>query len=233
MAMAGNARGGGGPVDPGDAGEFESELALIDGDERLPWLESDDELEQPGIDSGRVIAFALLGLLGVLLVLGVLWLLLRDESTRAPLADGSVIQAPAEPYRTRPDNPGGRQVAGTGNASFEVAEGLRVEGKIVASPAPSPSAAQDQAADGKIVPPAPSGVGVQVGAYASRAAAEAGWATLIGRLEPLQGHSHRVVEGVADSGTIYRLQALAGSVAEAQALCQAIKASGGDCQVKR
>jgi hypothetical protein len=42
-----------------------------------------------------------------------------------------------------------------------------------------------------------------------------------------------VVEGVADSGTIYRLQALAGSVAEAETLCQSLKAAGGDCQVKR
>jgi hypothetical protein len=42
-----------------------------------------------------------------------------------------------------------------------------------------------------------------------------------------------VVEGVADSGTIFRLQALAGSVAEAETLCRDIKAQGGDCQVKR
>jgi hypothetical protein len=233
MTMPGNGRGGAGPTDPGDAGEFESELALVDGDERLPWLESDDELDQPGVDTGRVVAFALLGLLAVLLIVGVLWLLLRDEGARTPLADGSVIQAPVEPYRMKPDNPGGRQVAGTGNASFEVAEGLQVEGKIVASPAPAPTTGGEQAEEGKTAPPAPSGVGIQVGAYASRAAAEAGWATLIGRLEPLQGHNHRVVEGVADSGTIYRLQALAGSVAEAETLCRNLKAAGGDCQVKR
>jgi hypothetical protein len=78
-----------------------------------------------------------------------------------------------------------------------------------------------------------SGIGVQVGAYSTRAAAEAGWTQLSGRIEPLQGRSHRVVEGTADSGTIYRLQAVAGTVAEADALCRSIKASGGDCQVKR
>jgi hypothetical protein len=42
-----------------------------------------------------------------------------------------------------------------------------------------------------------------------------------------------VLQGTADSGTIYRLQAVAGSAAEADTLCRAIKASGGDCQVKR
>src|SRR5690606_30052908 len=112
-------------------------------------------------------------------------------------------------------------------------------GKIVEdTPVPSAgssasASAAKPAGEGTIVPAATGAIGVQVGAYASRAAAEAGWATLIGRLEPLQGHNHRVVEGIADSGTVYRLQALAGSLGEAQTLCQSIKAAGGDCQVKR
>lgn len=239
MAMPGHTRGGDGAAGAGDADEFESELALIDGDERLPWLEADDELEQPGIDTGRVVAFVLLGLLAVLLIVGALWLFLRDKTGGAPVADGSVIEAPAEPYRTRPEDPGGRQVAGTGNASFKVAEGRQVEGKIVEdTPVPSAgssasASAAKPAGEGTIVPAATGAIGVQVGAYASRAAAEAGWATLIGRLEPLQGRNHRVVEGIADSGTVYRLQALAGSLGEAQTLCQSIKAAGGDCQVKR
>src|SRR5690606_28091634 len=149
---------------------------------------------------------ALLGLIAVLLIVGTLWLVLRDKSGGAPVADGSIIEAPAEPYRTRPEDPGGQQVAGTGNASFEVAEGLQVEGKIAESPPVSAGDGAGQAEQGKVVPLAESAIGVQVGAYASRSAAEAGWVTLIGRLEPLQGRSHRVVEGVADSGTIYRLQ---------------------------
>ena len=70
--------GGAGPVDLDDEGEFESELELTGGDERLPWLESDEEPEQPGVDTGRVIAFALLGLLAVLIAVGALWLFLRE-----------------------------------------------------------------------------------------------------------------------------------------------------------
>ena len=80
MAMPGSGRGGDGPADLGDDGDFESELALIDGDERLPWLESDDELDEQGVDTGRVVAFALLGLIAVLLIVGTLWLVLRDKS---------------------------------------------------------------------------------------------------------------------------------------------------------
>ena len=226
--------GGAGPVDLDDEGEFESELELTGGDERLPWLESDEEPEQPGVDTGRVIAFALLGLLAVLIAVGALWLFLREDGSEALVADGSVIEAPDEPYRTRPDDPGGQQVAGTGNTSFEVAEGRQVEGQIAEVPPPSPSIDLEQAEGSTPEPtPATSSVGVQVGAYLSRAAAEAGWSTLTARLEPLQGRSHRVVEGMADSGRVYRLQALAGSVDEAQTLCESIKAAGGDCQVKR
>jgi hypothetical protein len=42
-----------------------------------------------------------------------------------------------------------------------------------------------------------------------------------------------VLQGTADSGTIFRLQAVAGSASEADTLCRSIKAAGGDCQVKR
>ena len=81
--------------------------------------------------------------------------------------------------------------------------------------------------------PRPRGIGVQVGAYSSREAAETGWTTLSARIEALQGRNHRVVQGTADSGTIFRLQAVAGTVAEAETLCRSIKSQGGDCQVKR
>lgn len=213
--------------------EFEREFAFADSDERLPWLESDDDdLEQASVDTGRIASFLALALLVVVLIAGTLWFFLR-EKPEALVADGSVIEAPDEPYRTRPENPGGRQVAGTGDTSFEVAEGKRVEGKIVEPAAPSPSIDREQA-QGDAAPAAPSGaIGVQVGAYLSREAAEAGWSTLSARLEPLQGRNHRVVEGMADAGKVFRLQALAGSLAEAQALCATIKSSGGDCQVKR
>src|SRR5688572_30878164 len=92
--------------------EAEEELALADGEERLPWLESEDDYEQPGVDTGRIIAFAAVGLLGVVLLLGLLWWFTGDRTDEAMVADGSVIEAPDEPYRTRPDDPGGQQVAG-------------------------------------------------------------------------------------------------------------------------
>lgn len=213
--------------------EAEEELAFADDEERLPWLESDDEPEQPGVDTGRIVAFAAVGLLALVLILGTVLWFTSDRAGDAPVADGSVIEAPDEPYKTRPDDPGGREVAGTGETSFEVAEGRTVEGRIAGSGVvPAPSIDREQA-KGPEAQATASAIGVQVGAYSSRQAAEAGWSTLSGRIEALQGRNHRVLQGTADSGTIYRLQALAGTVAEAETLCRSVKAQGGDCQVKR
>jgi hypothetical protein len=223
-------RDGDEPVDLGeDAILAEEELALP-ADERLPWLESDDDYEQPGIDTGRIVAFVATGLLIALVLAGGLWWWLSGRSQQELVADGSTIEAPDEPYKTRPEDPGGMEVEGTGDTSFEVAEGEQVEGRLASDGAPAPSIDREQA-DSADEPA--SGIGVQVGAYSTRAQAEAGWSTLAGRLEPLQGRSHRILEGTADSGRIFRLQALAGTVAEAETLCRGIKAAGGDCQVKR
>ena len=237
MAMPG--RGGGDePVDDEGFDEPEAQLALADGEERLPWLESDDDYEQPGVDTGRIVAFAAVGLLAIVLVLGAVWWFTSDRTDENLVADGSTIEAPDEPYRTRPADPGGREVAGTGETSFEVAEGETVEGRIAETEVPAPSIDREQTATPSPSPSvtataASGGIGVQVGAYSSRAAAEAGWSTLSGRIEALQGRSHRILQGTADSGTIYRLQAVAGSVPEAETLCRSIKSEGGDCQVKR
>lgn len=218
----------------GTANDLEAELALADGEERLPWLESDDEFEPAGVDTGRIVAFAAVGLLVLVLLLGVLWWALRDDSGQELVADGSVIEAPDEPYKSRPENPGGLRVEGTGDKSFEVAEGKTIDGRIAGSGVvPGPSIDRQQEGADDEATPAATGVGVQVGAYSTKEQAEAGWSTLSRRFDSLQGRSHRVVQGVADSGTIFRLQALAGSAEEADTLCRALKAQGGDCQVKR
>jgi cell division protein FtsN len=226
-----------------DAFEAEQELALADANERLPWLESDDDEEEGQVDTGRLVAFAIILTMALVIVLGGLWYFTREKPDGSLAASGDTIAAPPGPYKVKPANPGGREVAGTGDTSFEVAEGHQVDARIAESPAPGPSISTAASASPSPSPKpsasasassAPSGaVGVQVGAYSSKAQAETGWTQLSGRLAPLKGHSHRVVEGTADSGTVFRLQALAGNAAEADALCRAIKSAGGDCQVKR
>ena len=84
-------------------------------------------------------------LLLIVLLLGAVWFFTRDPGAGAVIADGSTIEAPDEPYKTRPDDPGGREVEGTGDTSYEVAEGQQVEGQI-APGVPVPSIDRQQAA---------------------------------------------------------------------------------------
>jgi hypothetical protein len=221
-------------LDTGD-----SELDLADTD-NLPWLESDaDDDEAGGLDISQILAFA--GALVVLLaaVVGAVWYVSNRASSADVVADGSVIEAPAGPIKERPEDPGGKQFAGTGNVAPLVGEG-ETRDAVVAAPAvpatpapkPSPSASASAAAAAKAPAVDMSGVGVQLAAYSSRARAEQGWSDLARRTEVLSGVKHRVVEGKVDIGTVYRLQAVAGSRAEAEKLCAALKADGLDCQIK-
>lgn len=227
------------------------QLDLGEDDVRLPWLEGDDEDqedEKSGFGQGAMLVLA--GLAALTVILGsVVWALRgRDE---APLvADGGVIAAPKEPYKVKPENPGGEVVAGTGDTSFAVAEGQSRAPQIDGRPVDADDAAakskvpapgfETMAPTPKTVPqpgaapsPVPAGgVGVQVGAYSSREAAEAGWTALKSQYAPLAAVSHRVVQGKADIGTVYRLQAVPGDAAAARTLCSGMKGAGLSCQVK-
>lgn len=206
----------------------------LDEDERLPWLESaDDEDDAGAVDIARITRFAFLGIAVMALIGGGLWLTGRSPSADA-VAEGGVIKAPAEPYKAVPTDQGGKTYAGTGDSVFVVSEGknpaarLNEGGAPVTAPLPGPSLAA-----GANAPAETGGIGVQVGAYSSQALAEAGWQRLSGANEALGGLRHRVVEGSADIGTVYRLQAITADTAAANALCSALKAKGIACQVKR
>lgn len=223
-------------------------------EERLPWLESADDIEaEPhGRGSARLImAVALAVLLLLALVAAVYWLTHRGKS--AVPADGSVIEASTTPYKVAPNYPGGKQFAGTGDASFKVSQGEHPDASLAGSagttppPAaatPSPAPAASGSAPAKPAPaPAPAqapaahvaggGVAVQVGAYSSSSRAESEWSKLVSAHDQLQGVGHRVVEAQADIGTVYRLQALAGDLAAANSLCSRLQAVGVKCQVKK
>lgn len=215
-----------------DAAAAEAEqLALEDSAEHLPWLEGDDDYEPQGVDTGRIAAFAVIGLIIIGLVVGGIWWMSRDKADSALVADGSTIAAPEGPYKSKPDNPGGKEFAGTGDTSFAVGEGQTREGKLAQDSDPRPSI--DTQAASPVATAAKGGVGVQVGAYSSKETAEAGWTKLVQQYPVLSGNSHRVIEGQADIGKVYRLQAVAGNVEAAKSLCDRFKAAGGSCQVKQ
>ena len=229
-----------------DVDDAEAALGLADTD-NLPWLESgDDDEDAGGLDPGQIMLFAagLVALLGA--VVGGVWYVSNKAGGGELVADGSVIAAPEGPIKQRPDDPGGKQFAGTGNVAPVVGEGGSRPAVVAeaplpplpgdpAKPAPAPTAAAT-----KPVPVSPSagtapatgGVGVQLAAYGTRARAEQGWTDAQKRTDALAGVKYRVVEGKVDIGTVYRLQAVTGSRAEAEKLCAALKADGVDCQIK-
>jgi len=245
---------------PSQDGQGEGQLPLTDDDDvSLPWLEGDDDGEDyEGYGAGQLLSLVMLGLAVLALVVGAIWWLTRkgDDSGEV-VADGSTVAAPAQPYKQRPDDPEGKTFEGTGDTSFAVSEGQTRPARLgeEAQPGTAPAAKSpaapgaapggpagakpgfDPAATGAApaaaaAAPAASGVGVQVGAFSTREAAEAGWSKLAGKHSALSGVSHRVVEGQADIGKVFRLQAVSGDAAAARALCGRLKAAGVNCQVK-
>jgi hypothetical protein len=226
-----------------DVDDAEAALGLADTD-NLPWLESDDDDEDAGgFDPGQIMLF-IAGMVGLLAaVVGGVWYISDKAGGGELVADGSVIAAPEGPIKQRPEDPGGKEFAGTGNVAPVVGEGGS-RPAVVADAAPQPSApgaaAQPAATPTKPVPATPSagtapatgGVGVQLAAYGTRARAEQGWTDAQKRTDALAGVKYRVVEGKVDIGTVYRLQAVAANRAEADKLCAALKADGVDCQIK-
>lgn len=231
----------GAPANGGWGGQPPETARLQFGDEevRLPWLEGDgdDEDEYTGYSGGQVIALLAMGLLALAVIGGGIWWAMSHRQSQALVADGSVIPAPKQPYKEKPKDPGGKTFAGTGDTSFAVSEGQTRQARLGQSGTPkpvepSPSASPAAAKSAAPAAAVPSGVGVQIAAYSNRTQAEAGWTRLSSQYEILSGLTHRVVEGQADIGTVYRLQVVAGDSSAAHGLCGRLKAAGLACQVK-
>ena len=240
--------------DPADHGR----LALGE-DERLPWLDSADDVDHQPRESGRFVGFIAIGMIALAALIGGIYWLSHGQSPSAQ-ADGSLIEASKAPYKVEPANPGGKTFQGTGDSSYKVSEGKHPDGSTVAAAAgakgtEAKDAEADKAADAKSSAAGPTdakpaatkpaatkpavagggaqdGVGVQIGAFSSHAAAEAAWSKLLAQYSALSGHGHRIVEGTADIGTVFRLQALAGDAGAANALCSTLQGAGLHCQVK-
>jgi len=228
--------------------DADGELDLL-ADDSLPWLEADED-EEGGSDNTQIILLGLI-LLGILIAaVGTVWLFGSKVSEGELTADGSVIAAPQGPIKERPEDPGGKEFAGTGTVAPIVGEGGTPEGvmntdenAIVGNGAGAATAANSdsggaeqgnaQAGGSSQATTSQSGVGVQLAAYSSRARAEQGWNDLSRRTSALSGLRYRIEEGKVDIGTVYRLQAVASDLAAANSLCASLKSDGIECQVKR
>lgn len=98
-----------------------------DGDDRLPWLETVDEDYDERPRGGRVFLYVFLALLLVGLGLLGYYLVTRYQGQAG---DGTLIKAPAGDYKVKPDEPGGMQVEGQGDAAFATSQGAASNASI-------------------------------------------------------------------------------------------------------
>jgi hypothetical protein len=209
------------------------------GDDALPWLEAvEDEDEPPAVSARKMLAALALVLLGVAIVAGTLfWLGRQDTGTGPP----QLIKAEPGPYKVRPDDPGGLDVAGDSGTAYATGAGEDSDAQLDVSklpePPPSTDAVETPAPPKPVVAEAPKpapaptpgakGTIIQLGAYGSTAKAETAWRLLSSRF-PAVASLNKIV--VPFSGG-YRLRASAGSPAEARAACRAVVAGGENCFV--
>lgn len=101
--------------------------------DRLPWLESDDDEDYTGVDARRVVVAVAAGLALMASIVGGVWYVSHRKAAGAPVADGSLIQAPVGPWREAPKDPGGKQFDGTGDTSFAVSQGQNRPAQLAAN----------------------------------------------------------------------------------------------------
>ena len=138
----------------GGARDEAEELAFTQQDARLPWLEADDDFEEPGMPGGRKAALVIIAVLALAVIGGGGYWLLQQGPGTAVVADGSTIEAPKGPYKMKPADPGGTTALGTGDTSFAVAEGRRPANRVAgaenaALPSVEPEDGEAPAASGR------------------------------------------------------------------------------------
>ena len=207
-------------------------------DRQLPWLQAVDDEDEPRGVSGRKMLAALLVVLAAAAIVAAtfFWLGRRDSEVLGP---PQLIRAETGPYKVKPADPGGLDVAGESETAFETSAGEDKDsqldlGAMAEGPAAKPPLPAAPSATTEPKPPAAapaptsaSGSVIQLGAFKNKAQAERAWTALSTRFPSVAAMGKLVVPF---SGGI-RLRAAAPSPAEAKAACQALKAAGENCFV--
>jgi hypothetical protein len=215
-------------------------------DHDLPWLEEVEDEDGPrGFSAGKMLAALLVVLVAAGIVAGTFFWLGRSDP-----ADGGgppeLIRAPEGPYKIKPADPGGLDVAGESETAFETSAGQDVDAQLDTSGMPQAQFPQPEpkkippgetkapvAAEPAPAPSGGSGTTIQLGAYRNTAQAERAWSALSARFPNLSGLSKIVVPYSAGGSSGFRLRAGASSSAEAQQVCRALQAAGESCFVAR
>ncbi|WP_439568039.1 SPOR domain-containing protein [Sphingopyxis sp.] len=111
-----------------DKNADQGEVGLgLDNEDRLPWLEAADGIEEDGeVSPARLLVMVLGGLLLIGAVLGGLWWV-QNGGARGK---GELIAAQDGNYKVAPKNDGAKSFEGEGDASFSASEGAEPAGKV-------------------------------------------------------------------------------------------------------
>lgn len=217
-------------------------------DESLPWLQEVEDEDGPGGISARAMLF---GVLAVILVAaavagGFYWLGSRGGGLAG---EPELIRAPDAPYKVKPEDPGGLDIAGESQATFDTSAGKDVDSHlnlgateredVTTTPEPEPkkippNETKEPVPAEKPAAPAPKPSGtpgsvIQLGAFKNTAQAERAWTVLSSRFGVLSGMTKIVVPYSANGSSGYRLRAAASSPEAARSACGVIEAGGESC----
>ncbi|MGI8611946.1 MAG: SPOR domain-containing protein [Sphingomicrobium sp.] len=214
-------------------------------DGQLPWLEAVDDEDGPrGVSARKMLAALLVVLVAAAIVAGTFFWLGRQD----PVGIGApeLIRAEPGPYKVKPSDPGGLDIAGESGTAFETSAGQDSDSQLDLNaiaeqpvarppkeepkripPGETKEPVEDQPAPPPAQPSGGSGSVIQLGAYSNAAQAQRGWDALSARFPSLAGLNKLIVPF---SGG-YRLRAGAASPAEAKQMCQALRVAGENCFV--
>jgi len=214
-------------------------------DEQLPWLEAVDDEDGPtGIPARRMLGALLVVLLAAALVSATFFWLGRQNAAPSG-STPELIRAEPGPYKVKPSNPGGLDVAGDSETAYRTSAGQDTDAQLnlsatpeapVVRPKPEPKAEpiapveeKKPEVNAELAPAPTGGKGsvIQLGAFANRAQAERAWSALSARF-PNVAEMNKMI--IPFSGGI-RLRAGAASPDAARDACQKLKVAGENCFV--
>ena len=210
-------------------------------DQGLPWLEGVEDEDGPRVlSSGKMLTALGIVLLAVALIAGGFFLIGRRDTVVRGAPE--LIKADPAPYKIKPTDPGGLDVAGDSETAFATSAGEDTDAALAGHPAPAPAPAANEMVAEKPKPepkpepkpatpeaaPVAAGPTIQLGAYNSTIKAETAWGMLSSRFPSVAGLSKQVVAASVGGKTIYRLRA-GGSSDATRAACAALKAAGESC----
>jgi len=212
-------------------------------DEQLPWLEAVDDEDGPrGVSARKMLAALLVVLAAAAIVAATFFWVGRQDP--AGIGAPQLIRAEPGPYKVKPTDPGGLDVAGESETAFQTSAGEDSDAQLDLSAVPEQPVARPKEEPKRIPPnetkepvveqPAPpaapsggKGSVIQLGAFANQAQAERAWTALSARFPSIAAMNKMIVPF---SGGI-RLRAAAASPADARQACQTLKVAGENCFV--